>query len=74
MARVVHGQSATTRILAASLKTTSDVIEATLAGAQDITAPPAVIEGLLADQITEDAILRFEDDWAAARRALAAME
>ena len=35
-------------------------------------APPAVIEGLLADQITEDAILRFEDDWAAARRALTA--
>ncbi|HEY7782809.1 MAG TPA: transaldolase family protein [Ktedonobacterales bacterium] len=72
MARVVYGQNAPTRILAASLKTTSDVMEATLAGARDFTAPPAVIEGLLADQITEDAILRFEDDWAAARRALTA--
>ena len=71
MARVVHSQHEATHILAASLKTTSDVIEATLAGAGDITAPPAVIEGLLADQITEDAVLRFEDDWAAARRALA---
>jgi TalC/MipB family fructose-6-phosphate aldolase len=61
--RMLAGQHSATRILAASLKTPSDVIEATLAGADDVTAPPSVIEAMALHEMTEAAVRQFADDW-----------
>ena len=68
MSRLLSGQQSATRILAASLKTHSDVIEATLAGADDVTAPPAVIEAMVLHEMTEAAVRQFGDDWQKLRR------
>lgn len=62
MARLLTQQAVSTRILAASIKTGADLVEATLAGAHDVTAPPDVIEGMLADPLTESAIRQFGVD------------
>jgi TalC/MipB family fructose-6-phosphate aldolase len=63
MSRMLSDQHCATHILAASLKTPSDVIEATLAGAHDVTAPPAVIEAMALHEMTEAAVRQFADDW-----------
>jgi TalC/MipB family fructose-6-phosphate aldolase len=63
ISRVLAGQHCTTRILAASLRNPSDVIEATLAGADDVTAPPSVIEAMVLHEMTEAAVRQFADDW-----------
>jgi TalC/MipB family fructose-6-phosphate aldolase len=68
MSRVLACQHSATRILAASLKTPSDVIEATLAGADDVTAPPAVIEAMAQHEMTEAAVRQFAEDWQKLRR------
>jgi TalC/MipB family fructose-6-phosphate aldolase len=68
MARLLALQSpsptVTTRVLAASLRTPRDVVEATLAGAHDVTVPPEVIGAFLRDSISEAALARFAADWA----------
>ena len=63
MAHVLSQQQSHTRILAASLKSAADVIEATLAGAHDVTVPPDVIRTLEADPLTEAAVTQFAADW-----------
>jgi len=63
MYRLLDGQGLSTRILAASLRTPNDIIEATLAGAHDVTAPPAVIEAMVIDSMTATAMKQFSDDW-----------
>jgi TalC/MipB family fructose-6-phosphate aldolase len=76
MARLVaasqggHSAATITRILAASMKTPADIVEATLAGAHDITAQPAVIQALAEDPLTTAAIAQFEADWQQAQAAL----
>ena len=47
MSRLLKGLGAQTRLLAASVKSVSDVTEALMAGAHDITASPEVIRSLL---------------------------
>jgi transaldolase len=63
MSHLLDGQKTTTRILAASLKTPNDIIEATLAGAHDVTAPPGVIEAMSRHSMTEAAVKQFSEDW-----------
>ncbi|MGZ3583824.1 MAG: transaldolase family protein, partial [Ktedonobacterales bacterium] len=70
MARVMSIQAGAARILAASVKSPSDVVEATLAGAHDVTAPPEVIRALTEDALSEDAVARFAADWARVQVAL----
>ncbi|MBE0528497.1 MAG: transaldolase [Thermoleophilia bacterium] len=53
----------TTRILAASLKTAPQVVEAILDGAHDITAPLDVLRGLPAHPLTESAVREFAAHW-----------
>jgi TalC/MipB family fructose-6-phosphate aldolase len=63
MSHLLEGQNSMTRILAASLKTPNDIIEATLAGAHDVTAPPGVIEAMSKHSMTEAAVKQFSEDW-----------
>jgi transaldolase len=48
-----------TRILAASLKSSSQVSDSILHGAHDITAPLDVLRGLPAHPLTESAVREF---------------
>lgn len=70
MAQLLAQQGTNTRLLAASLKTASDVIEVTLAGANDITAQPEVIRTLIEDELTITALDQFERDWARVQHML----
>ena len=64
MRRLAETQGgATTRILAASVKSCADVIEATLAGAHDVTVPPALIRSMTEDALSQAAIAQFSSDW-----------
>lgn len=70
MAHVISRQTGTIRILAASVKSPGDIVEATLAGAHDITAPPEVVRMLTEDALSQDAIARFAADWKRVQTAL----
>jgi TalC/MipB family fructose-6-phosphate aldolase len=70
MARLLRVQRAETRLLVASLKSPEDVIEATLAGAHDITAQPEIIRAMAQSPLTNDALAGFTHDWQAAEQAL----
>jgi len=63
MARLLRVQRAETRLLVASLKSPDDVIEATMAGAHDITAQPDIIRAMLQSPLTNDALAGFAKDW-----------
>jgi TalC/MipB family fructose-6-phosphate aldolase len=63
MARLLRVQHAETRLLVASLRSPEDIIEATMAGANDITAQPEVIRALVQSPLTNDAIATFNKDW-----------
>ena len=63
MARLFRRGDAPPRIFAASPKSAADVVEATLAGADDVTASPQVIKHLLADPLTESACAQFDGAW-----------
>lgn len=52
-----------TRILAASLKTAPQVVQAVLDGAHDVTAPLEVIRALPAHPLTESAVREFAAHW-----------
>src|SRR6185312_5425381 len=70
MARLLQATSSSARLLAASMKAPADIIEATLAGAHDITAQPAIISALSADALTIAALAQFDADWAKVGAAL----
>ncbi|HEX8034639.1 MAG TPA: transaldolase family protein [Ktedonobacterales bacterium] len=70
MARVMSSQTGAARILAASVKSPGDVVEASLAGAHDVAAPPEVIRALTEDALSEDAVARFAADWVRVQAAL----
>ncbi|MFN3938529.1 MAG: fructose-6-phosphate aldolase [Gemmobacter sp.] len=52
-----------TQILAASIRTVNHVREAALAGADVMTAPPAVIKALAAHPLTDKGLEQFLADW-----------
>jgi transaldolase len=62
-AALLERLDSTTRILAASLKTAPQVVEAVLDGAHDITAPLDVIRALPAHPLTESAVREFAAHW-----------
>jgi TalC/MipB family fructose-6-phosphate aldolase len=70
MAHLLAQQSASTRILAASLKSVADLVEVTCAGAHDVTAPPDIIRSLMDNELTQTAVVQFADDWRRLREAL----
>jgi transaldolase len=53
-----------TRILAASLKTAPQVVEAVLDGSHDVTAPLDVLRALPSHPLTETAVREFSAHWA----------
>ena len=63
LAAVLASLHSGTRILAASLKTSQQVVDAVLAGAQDVTAPLEVIRALPAHPLTESAVREFAAHW-----------
>ena len=63
MAALLHNQHLPTRILAASIKSPSEVVSALSAGAHDITAAPQVLLDMVSDPQTEEAIEKFAQDW-----------
>jgi TalC/MipB family fructose-6-phosphate aldolase len=64
MAALLHSQQlSATRILVASVKTPEEAARALLAGAHDLTAPPAVLLALLSDPFSEEAVQGFSRDW-----------
>ncbi len=71
MAQLIEKQQAPTRILAASVKTAADIVDATLAGAHDMTAQPEVIRSLTMDALSAAAFEQFAADW---QRVLAPAE
>ena len=62
-AAILERLHSATRILAASLKTASQVVESILDGAHDITAPLDVLRGLPAHPLTESAVREFAAHW-----------
>ncbi|HTX68605.1 MAG TPA: transaldolase family protein [Thermoleophilia bacterium] len=63
LAAILEQLDSPTRILAASLKTAPQVVEAILDGAHEITAPLDVILGLPAHPLTESAVREFTAHW-----------
>jgi transaldolase len=59
LAAVLRSLQSSTRILAASLKSGPQVVEAILHGAHDVTAPLDVLVGLPAHPLTESAVREF---------------
>ena len=68
----IRGQAmpANTRLLAASLKSSSQVAEVLLAGADDITVPPEVLRAMAEDPSSEAAVAQFDRDAQRARELL----
>jgi len=63
LAAVLEQLDSATRILAASLKTAPQVVEAVLDGSHDVTMPLDVIRGLPAHPLTESAVREFAAHW-----------
>ncbi len=53
----------TTRVLAASFGSSRQVVEASEAGASDMTLPPELFTALISHMMTDDAIKKFDDAW-----------
>ncbi|HEU0028694.1 MAG TPA: transaldolase family protein [Ktedonobacterales bacterium] len=70
MARLLTKQDSGARLLVASVKSSTDVVEAAALGARDITARPEIIRGLLDDPLTIEAVTRFNADWRRVAEAL----
>jgi transaldolase len=62
-AAVLEQLDSSTRILAASLKSAPQVVEAVLDGAHDVTAPLDVLRALPAHPLTESAVREFAAHW-----------
>ena len=55
----------TTQILAASIRNANHVSQAALIGADVVTAPAAVLKGLVNHPLTDKGLAQFVKDWAA---------
>ncbi len=63
MAELLHNQQLPSRLLAASIKTSSEAASALMAGAHDLTITPQVLLDMVQDPQTEQAIEKFGQDW-----------
>ena len=62
-AAILEQLDSSTRILAASLKSAPQVVEAVLDGSHDVTAPLDVLRALPAHPLTESAVREFAAHW-----------
>ncbi|GCE10651.1 transaldolase family protein [Tengunoibacter tsumagoiensis] len=62
MAKIYQAQQFSTRIMAASIKSSNEVAEALLHGAHDLTIPPQILLDMIRDPETEQAVEKFEQD------------
>lgn len=60
---VLNRSGKAVRILAASIKSPPEAAEALVAGADDLTLPMGVLESLMEDPLTSDALRGFDEDW-----------
>ena len=65
LAAILTRLQSRTRILAASLKSAPQVVDAILHGSHDVTAPLEVLRGLPAHPLTESAVREFAAAWEA---------
>jgi transaldolase len=63
IAKLFQGQQLSSRILAASIKSSIEAAEALQAGAHDLTVPAEVLLSLLTDPESERAVEKFTQDW-----------
>ncbi len=63
IAELFHNQHLPTRILVASIKSSTDAVRALAAGAHDITSAPQVLLNMVSDPQTDEAIEKFTQDW-----------
>lgn len=64
LAAMLARLESSTRILAASLKSPAQVVDAILRGSHDVTAPLEVLRNLPAHPLTESAVREFSAPWA----------
>lgn len=70
MVELLERQKSPTRVLAASVKSASCLVEVATAGAHDATLPPEVIRALAEDALSDAAVTQFATDWQRVRAAL----
>jgi TalC/MipB family fructose-6-phosphate aldolase len=63
MAELLHNQQLPSRLLVASIKTSSEAASALMAGAHDLTITPQVLLDMVQDPQTEQAVEKFGQDW-----------
>jgi TalC/MipB family fructose-6-phosphate aldolase len=63
IAEILHTQGLKSRILAASIKSAVEATEALLAGAHDLTVVPQVLQEMVVDPASEEAVVKFTQDW-----------
>lgn len=63
MMELLHNQQLSSRILTASIKTPKEASNALLAGAHDLTIAPQVLLDMVRDDLSEEAINKFTEDW-----------
>lgn len=63
MMELLHNQQLPSRILAASIKTPKEASNALLAGAHDLTLAPQVLLDMVRDDLSEEAVNKFAEDW-----------
>jgi len=63
LAAMLARLKSSTRVLAASLKSAPQVVDAILHGSHDVTAPLDVLRGLPAHPLTESAVREFAAAW-----------
>lgn len=63
MVRLYEIQNVKTKLLVASFKNTSQILQSLLAGAQAVTASPELYSAMVQSPIVESAIETFSNDW-----------
>ncbi len=63
MAELLHNQQLSSRIMAASIKSSAEATAALLAGAHDLTVAPQVLSEMVRDPQSEQAVEKFGQDW-----------
>jgi TalC/MipB family fructose-6-phosphate aldolase len=63
MAAVLNNANLPVHILAASIKSPQDAAQALISGAHDLTVSPQVLLEMVSDPLSEEAIVRFNQDW-----------
>lgn len=68
MAQLLRNQQLSTRIMASSIKTSVEAASALMSGAHDLTVPTQVLLEMLTDELTEQAVEKFSQDWQKMKR------